>query len=520
MDGNGQPVEATATSTVLERKAEEIAQSLVALTAEFTRALAEVEDAKSQFLQELNTTREEQVLREAELAEAKAEVDRLKGTVAELEARPSEEEEAHESEPVKTKKASELPAISAPDGETIEEREEAALSEKSEGEEQEEATTTPDSEQTDLRDLIADRLEKAGRSDAHLEDDAPAVGEEAASEEPHLTTRLKRRNRELIKEKEHLLVQVDDLNQQLSESSAEIQRLTEEKENLESQLAEARDARDTLETAFAAAQDKIKEQEEHLEQRRRELSDRDKGLRKLTTSLRRHERKLEVAATDNVRLEENLQAAADENTQLRQDLDAATAERIKLDQDLEETRMARQHVQHDLEICESARQQLILQIEELQQEARRIREQSGWETASTLVPVLTKLSTLAGLEPQQTKGLSERAVFEEFRDLIARKAGGRLEAFPTKQEMTDKRLWLDPDQIDLADLLERYDWSPDHPFEGLPEGQRRLAFRVSRRGWSVGGRVLARARVVPEPMPSDTAPTPPEGEASDAPEDS
>jgi len=63
---------------------------------------------------------------------------------------------------------------------------------------------------------------------------------------------------------------------------------------------------------------------------------------------------------------------------------------------------------------------------------------------------------------------------------------------------TDHTLYLDPDEAGIGALMERYDWHPDHPFEGLPVGKRRRRFRVLRRGWRVGKDILVRAQVAVE----------------------
>jgi hypothetical protein len=70
--------------------------------------------------------------------------------------------------------------------------------------------------------------------------------------------------------------------------------------------------------------------------------------------------------------------------------------------------------------------------------------------------------------------------------------GERIMAFPSEETLA-----LDPDQDGWDHLKKHYDWSPQRPFEGLPEGDRCLEFRVLQRGWHANNKVLAPARVVP-----------------------
>lgn len=277
-------------------------------------------------------------------------------------------------------------------------------------------------------------------------------------------------------EKEQSKQEAATLQQTLAEASFEVQTLKRENEQLGQDRAETEAKLSALQTDLDAARQQLDARDRELEIKRREISGTNKSLAKSKKTLSR--------------TREDLDAERATNRDLRQALDAATQNE--------------QAIQRELGICRSSREQLAKQVEDIQEAVRKEREQSGWEMAARLTPVLTRLSTLARLEPQETKGLSERAVFEEFRDVLERIAGGRLEAFPTKQEMAGEMLWLDPDQSDLTALLERYDWSPDRPFEGLAEGGRRLPFRLSRRGWSVGGLVLARARVVPLALEAET----------------
>lgn len=278
-------------------------------------------------------------------------------------------------------------------------------------------------------------------------------------------------------EKEQSTQEVATLQQRLAEASSEVQTLKRENEQLRKDRAETEARLSALQTELDAARQQLAAREQELETKRKEIS----GINK---SLNRSKKTLNCKRED-------LDAERATNQELRQARDAATQNE--------------QAIRRDLEICKSSRDQLARQVEDLQVAVRKEREQSGWEMATRLTAVLAKLSALANLEPDQVLGLSERAVFEEFRTELGRAAGGRLEPFPGKHEMADNTLWLDADQNGLEALQARYDWSPERPFEGLLPGSRRLPFRLSRRGWSVGERVLQRAHVVPMTMEQELA---------------
>ena len=267
---------------------------------------------------------------------------------------------------------------------------------------------------------------------------------------------------------------------------AELESLREETEQLK-QTTEENEARlATLQTKLDASTQKLEARDQELETKRKEISGLSRSLNKLKK------------AVDRAR--EDLDAERAINLELHQALDAERATIQGLHQDLDTAAQAKQAIQHDLEICKSSRDQLARQVEDLQVAVRKEREQAGWEVATRLTAVLTKLSALANMEPDQVVGLSERAVFEDFRAELGRAAGGRLEPFPGKHELADNLLWLDADQNGMEALQARYDWSPERPFEGLQPGSRQLPFRLSRRGWSVGDRVLQRAHIVPVPV--------------------
>jgi len=303
---------------------------------------------------------------------------------------------------------------------------------------------------------------------------AQSAGEQPPAEEaavPSTGPAARRQNVELRNRIKELEAEIAALQQEPTEPAA-IESLRQETEQLK-KTNEENEARLAIpQTELEVARQQLRATEQELEAQRKQISRLDRRLHRSKKALDR----------------------------MREDLDSERATNQELRQDLDAAKQAEQAIQHDLEICKSSRDQLARQVEDLQLAVRKEREQAGWEMATRLTAVLTKLSALAHLEPDQVLGLSERAVFEEFRTELGRAAGGRLEPFPSKHELVDNVLWLDADQNGLDALQARYEWSPERPFEGLPPGSRRLAFRLSRRGWSVGDRVLQRAHVVPVQM--------------------
>lgn len=178
-------------------------------------------------------------------------------------------------------------------------------------------------------------------------------------------------------------------------------------------------------------------------------------------------------------------------------------------QELSGARLASEHLEaekaqimRELALCRSGAQ--VLEDEMAQMEAKlvRARQERGWELARELAQVLVNVSSLANQEPEPVIGLTPRAILEDLLDWMKEAVGERPMAFPPKTKGVNHILWLDPDEAGLESLLKEYDWSPEHPFEGLPKGERRISFRVVRRGWRVGDIVLARAQVSPNAVES------------------
>jgi len=274
---------------------------------------------------------------------------------------------------------------------------------------------------------------------------------------------LKQRNVALTAELEQLRTELNALQLGQSEAAGLRERLA--------QFEDVERDRDVVRQKLTKARQELAALEEELKREQEKARSHWREIKKLEKSLKSAEKAQDRNAADMVTLNNTL-------VSVRAELDQAN---------------------QNLSICQSAREVLRRQKEQLEQSSRHARDEYELEVATRLSPMLASLSALAGLEPNETQGLSARPVFEDFRRLVKQAAGGRLESFPAKSELTGDFLRLDADTVGLESLMERYDWAGERPFEGLPIGQRKRAFRLSRRGWIVNNRVVARAFVTAVP---------------------
>lgn len=168
----------------------------------------------------------------------------------------------------------------------------------------------------------------------------------------------------------------------------------------------------------------------------------------------------------------------------------------KLERQLTEVDRERDQLGRDLERCRSDKATLIRERDQAEAKAEDAKEQVKWKLVRELAAVLADLSDLAGKEPAPVKGLKPLAVMQRLLNWMENGVGGRPMPFPRAPDLADGGLlWLDPDAEGMDVLLQKYDWVPEHPFEGLAEGERKRQFRLQRRGWRIGGKVILLARV-------------------------
>jgi hypothetical protein len=305
----------------------------------------------------------------------------------------------------------------------------------------------------------------------------------------------------------YFIQEAAELKQRNQELEAEVGGLRTEMDRLKQEQSEVAGLRERL-VQFEVLERERNATREQLEKARQELAALEEELKRVMSDRERQERDLRREQSE-VRKSEAL------NVELRKALKLAEKDRVRsaaevahLNESLASVRAELDQANQNLSMCQSAREVLRVENGKLEQSSRRARDEYNWEVALRLSPMLASLSALAGLEPNETHGLSTRSVFEDFRRWVEQVAGGRLEPVPAKGELSGDVLWLDADTLGLESLMERYDWAGERPFEGLPTGQRKRAFRLSRRGWAVGKRVVARAfvtAVLDEPTQPDEA---------------
>jgi len=141
---------------------------------------------------------------------------------------------------------------------------------------------------------------------------------------------------------------------------------------------------------------------------------------------------------------------------------------------------------------------------ELEDKISSEKQELGIQWAKELAPIITRLSSLAELDPEPVK-LTPRSILEGLLDWMEKVFGARPKTFPGKRELLNgdsnsPKIMLDADQVGLETLLSLYDWSPDNPFSDLPEGSKKRNFRILHWGWKVKDHILVKVRVFPLPI--------------------
>ncbi len=280
------------------------------------------------------------------------------------------------------------------------------------------------------------------------------------------------------------------------------QRVVSE-EKLQQELEEVRNLNQELQQRIGDLESERQEKEHSLSRGReenealiRELTEVKYEVTKLRKDLAQRavsEEELQQVLADaqqlNQALEEQLTVLRNEQEQKQQMLEGVEKDKEHLQQDLDALKRKKDALESDKMVITQERDKAEAMIGE-------IKAQYQWELVKSVSPLLTKLSALANLEPEAVRGLTPRSVFEKMKNWIEEITGERVSAFPDSKAIS-AGLFLDPDKEGWDHLMECYDWSPEHPFEGAPEGERRRQFRVLQRGWRTNGKVLVRSRVMP-----------------------
>ena len=347
---------------------------------------------------------------------------------------------------------------------------------------------------------------------------------------------IQEQNQLNVKELEDVRSQLDQAEQQNNQLSQKLitakQQLDQQKQNFESELSELHQANDDkkrmFESKLAESHEKNLNLQEEIEasthsytslnQENLQLSDQlDQAIQEkiaATTAEANLLNDVEVIKSQLEKLEEENQSLSEKlkktETQVRSIRQKKIWERKKLDKarkvaeaqcdDLRKELSQFEERIHSLEFehdaLRSDKEVLRIEYEKFEEKARREQDHAQWEIMVQLSDYLSKLSALAGKEPQEVKGLNIESVYKDLLDWLTDSIGEKPKPFPMSKECdVDGTLWLDADQQNLELLTEMYDWSNERPFENLPSGERMIPFRVMRRGWRVKDGVLMRARV-------------------------
>jgi chromosome segregation ATPase len=303
---------------------------------------------------------------------------------------------------------------------------------------------------------------------------------------------LQEENQQLSQDLEHEREARQELAERLETTEGKIQRLEAENQRLAQDLEDEGEEKKKLAERLETAES----ENQHLDDERGRLAEELESARKQTQALTERLQSVEGEKQDlerkNDQLGASLQKLRDRhrsqeraNKRLRKRIDTIEGEHETL--------------KRELDTCRSDKEVLVLEINQVEEKAKREKLECGLRFARELSPLLVDLSDLSGLEPEAVKGLKPRSVLEKLRAWVEQVTEENPVPFPSKGEMlADHMLCLDPDEAGIEALIEMYDWRPDHPFEGLPVGERSRHFRLLRRGWRIGDDVLVRAQVVVE----------------------
>lgn len=308
-------------------------------------------------------------------------------------------------------------------------------------------------------------------------------------------------NEKLAQEISENQAEFEKQNQHINQELKSVQKqANNEISNLQSQLIiseeESRELREILNSAHESLKDfksdcaDLNQQNKQLLLEKEDIEDQINILRKKHQKLdKRHAvyKKQKIGIINKLR-KENKEQIEDNKTVVDQ--------RNLLKEEFSQQEEKFQILLDENDILKSEKEVLSIELEKIDERAQREQVQSRVEMITQLSDHLSKLSVLAGEEPQEVMGLNIESVYKDLLDWIASIIGEKPKPFPNSGDCDpDGTLWLDAEQEDLTVLIEKYDWSNIRPFENLPDGDRFRPFRVMRRGWQVNGKVLKRAKI-------------------------
>jgi|GEM_PF-4323445 len=135
--------------------------------------------------------------------------------------------------------------------------------------------------------------------------------------------------------------------------------------------------------------------------------------------------------------------------------------------------------------------------ENLKEQMKKEKAIFAQEWARGLVGMLRKVSNLAGREPQNTQGLTPRAVYEDLLAWMEKAFSEKPRPFPSGETIE-----LDASSEDILELKNRYDWGVEIPFAGVVG---KKTFRIIQRGWQLKTEILLPAVVTAEQSDSEVS---------------
>ena len=311
--------------------------------------------------------------------------------------------------------------------------------------------------------------------------------------------------KKLNKEKRDLTRQISARDDESREKNAQIEKLTNDLKKLDAKIKGVNRRRRDLARQHSALDNELQEKREQnlkleaevkevknqneeltykISEDRNEIQRKDSQIEKFQYTIKEQESKIEKLSQEKSDLnqrvdnfENQLREKTEKNSKLESDIDKAKSEIEKLSQ--EKNGLNQDIVTRDnkLQDAEKTLEGFRADIENLKEQSKKDKVIVAQEWARGLIGMLRKVSNLAGREPQNTQGLTPRAVYEDLLTWMGKAFSEKPRPFPNSETVE-----LDANSEDILELKSRYDWGVETPFA---EGVRKKTFRVIQRGWEL-----------------------------------
>lgn len=196
-----------------------------------------------------------------------------------------------------------------------------------------------------------------------------------------------------------------------------------------------------------------------------QIESRDEAIKAVEEDLKYKRKRIRNLDEDRDRLSHNNQVLLQEKDKLKVELEEIKRERETLNSSLEVLRLEKTKYE--------VRQQEIKQI--------------------LLMDTVEKFGEIFVRFAEQPRRIDPKQLKKAFEIAFNKLSLNKVLMFPPK---TENNILLDLANDTLPSLLQKFDWTPYHPFEGERKDQA-IHFRILRRGLMVNGQVLLRAIVTP-----------------------